>query len=337
MDGIVISINRYNRNITIYRNEFVWIGSTTIASMGDTEGITFPEEYEVYPQTSMGWDGTNGNQPRFLNISYNLAHEIGIWEKQSSFYFQAKSCQNLVYNNIFYNGPRAGININDGFGGDSKLYKNLLFNTCRESGDHGPINTWDRQVYITKVNDGVTPSFIKAYDHIYQNFLVANYDGLWAVDDDDGSSYYLIYNNFLVYANGGLKNNFGGHNVRHYNNIYGYVQSFCLAASAASGKNEQYPGYIDQYSGNDCTINSPQVDGDWGKIACNTSVSAWPILGNNTIYLTNQTNVDKVGLCGLTEMEFQNKYKTDLGTVIKGPSDIDDAKTISNAKTMLFA
>ena len=180
MDGIVISLNRYNRNITIYRNEFVWIGSTTIASMGDTEGITFPEEYEVYPQTSMGWDGTNGNQPRFLNISYNLAHEIGIWEKQSSFYFQAKSCQNTVYNNIFYNGPRAGININDGFGGDSKLYKNLLFNTCRESGDHGPINTWDRQVYVTKVNDG-TPSFIPAYNHIYQNFLVANYDGLWAV------------------------------------------------------------------------------------------------------------------------------------------------------------
>ena len=82
------------------------------------------------------------------------------------------------------------------------------------------------------------------------------------VNNDDGSSYYLIHNNFEVYANGGLKNNFGGHNVRHYNNIFGYVQSFCLAASAASGKNEQYPGYIDQYSGNDCTINDPQVDGN---------------------------------------------------------------------------
>lgn len=42
---------------------------------------------------------------------------------------------------------RAGINFNDGFGGGNLIESNLLFNTCRESGDHGPFNSWDRQVY----------------------------------------------------------------------------------------------------------------------------------------------------------------------------------------------
>ena len=69
-------------------------------------------------------------------------------EKQSSMWFQAKSCSNILDSNIFFNGPRAGINFNDGFGGNSTLRKNLLFNTCRESGDHGPFNSWDRQGMI---------------------------------------------------------------------------------------------------------------------------------------------------------------------------------------------
>ena len=29
--------------------------------------------------TGMGWDGTDGNQPRYSRILYNFVHEIGIW------------------------------------------------------------------------------------------------------------------------------------------------------------------------------------------------------------------------------------------------------------------
>ena len=59
-----------------------------ISAWGDTSGISFPTEST---NTTMGYDGTDGNQPRGLVISSNLVHEIGIWEKQSSFYFQSKS------------------------------------------------------------------------------------------------------------------------------------------------------------------------------------------------------------------------------------------------------
>ena len=33
--------------------------------------------------------------------------------------------------NVFFNGPRAGININDGFGGGNQIQNNLLFNFVR--------------------------------------------------------------------------------------------------------------------------------------------------------------------------------------------------------------
>jgi len=164
LDGNAIMLSGYNRNTTIQRNEFVWIGSTAIALWCNAKGTNV---------TGMGWDGTDGDQPRFIRVLYNFVHELGIWEKQSSFYFQAKSCQNLIQGNIFFNGPRAGINFNDGFGGDSNVTENVLFNTCRESGDHGPFNSWDRQVYVTKVLDG-TPRPDKQYDYISYNFMIAN-------------------------------------------------------------------------------------------------------------------------------------------------------------------
>ena len=43
---------------------------------------------------------------------------------------------------VFYNMPRAAVNFNDGLGGANVVKGNVIFNSCRESGDHGPINTW---------------------------------------------------------------------------------------------------------------------------------------------------------------------------------------------------
>jgi hypothetical protein len=36
----------------------------------------------------MGWDARAGNQPRGTVVQHNLVHEVGIWTKQNSFYFQ---------------------------------------------------------------------------------------------------------------------------------------------------------------------------------------------------------------------------------------------------------
>lgn len=46
---------------------------------------------------------------------------MGLYEKQSSFFVQAKAAESRVLSNVFFNGPRAGINMNDGFGGGDEL------------------------------------------------------------------------------------------------------------------------------------------------------------------------------------------------------------------------
>ena len=123
LDGNAISINRYARDVIISRNEIVWNGDNAVSAWGDAGNISFADG------TTMGWDGTTGNQPRGVLFEQNLVHEIGIWEKQSSMWFQAKSCSNVLRGNIFFNGmpypmfllhaithftntgPRAGINV----------------------------------------------------------------------------------------------------------------------------------------------------------------------------------------------------------------------------------
>jgi hypothetical protein len=79
-------------------------------------------------------DGSGGEQPRDIDVIGNFGRELGFWEKQSSFWFQAKACSVTLRHNIFFNAPRAAINFNDFFGGDNVVESNLLFNTCRESG-----------------------------------------------------------------------------------------------------------------------------------------------------------------------------------------------------------
>jgi hypothetical protein len=139
IDGNAVLLSAYNRNVSVTHNEFAWIGSTAVALWGNTESSGSGNADAIMPE-GYGADGTAGNQPRFSLIAYNLCRELGIWEKQSSCYTQFKSAQNTVWRNIMYNGPRAHINFNDGFGGGALVDGNLVFNSCRESSDHGPFN-----------------------------------------------------------------------------------------------------------------------------------------------------------------------------------------------------
>lgn len=79
------------------------------------------------------------------------------------------------------------------------LSDNLLFNTCRESSDHGAFNSWDRLPYVTTIRDGSTPSTVPAFTEAFRNLIVANYgaDG-GCLDTDDGTSYYKIHDNGIA-------------------------------------------------------------------------------------------------------------------------------------------
>lgn len=54
---------------------------------------------------------------------------------QVSAFASALSFGTTINGSIFFNGPRAGINWNDGAGGGNNVTQNLLFNWVRETSD----------------------------------------------------------------------------------------------------------------------------------------------------------------------------------------------------------
>ena len=171
---------------------------------------------------------------------------------------------------------------------------------------------------------------IKAWDEIHNNFMVANYNGQESIDNDDGSCYYHTHDNFFVYSGNGMKNDFGGHDNHHYNNIYGYL-GHCFGIVG------QLEGHQDAFYNNTCITSGVPSNNEYGTFDCSAQNSGnqWPKLGDNTIYVASGDN-SKVGLCGKDEVSFQKANPgIDDGTVIKGAPD--NAAIIAAAKKLLMA
>ena len=332
LDGNAVLISAYNRRVQIIHNHFSWLGQTAIASWGR---VHFN-------------DGTDGNQPRFSIIHGNFIHEIGHYQKQSSCYFQAESAQAIITNNICFNIPRAGININDGFGGGNEMANNLLFNTCRESSDHGAFNSWDRLPYVTDIRDGQTPSTIPADNNVHHNFIVANYaaDG-GCLDNDDGSAYYYIHHNFCVY--GGHKSDFDGHSKTSAFNLHVYPSVYGITCLNIGPQRLPPKGYAESYHNNVCILPESgnrylridDIDPAAGQ-CLGGSKSAYEaftnglVLGNNTIYVPEGKAIVTCHGEDVSFADFQQILRLDISSTIR--AQMPNASTIiAWAKELLTA
>ena len=166
-------------------------------------------------------DGTGGTQPWGTVMSHNVVREIGLLEKQSSALFLSRAALTRCESNLFFNGPRAFINFNDNLGGGNNVTSNGIWNTCRETGDHGPMNrcgarvlfftlrpffflayplsplstplpppydffsmsSWDRQPFSSLISSGGrAPSFEPAPTDTHRNVINAGYGGSQAFE-----------------------------------------------------------------------------------------------------------------------------------------------------------
>jgi len=289
LDGIGVSMNGYCNNTLLSRNEFLRIGASAMTAWGFTSECLNKNCTKKTPY-KMGPDGRGKEQPRFTTVSENIVREIGIWQKQSSFWFQAVTAQTHLVANIHFNGPRAGMNFNDGFGGGDLIEKNLVFNCVRESGDHGPWNSWDRVPYITNIRTG-QPSIRPQWREIRNNFILSVYASQEAIDTDDGSSYYHTHDNFFAYASNGLKSDFGGQYNHHTNNVYAYVAGCYMV------------GNNDWFLDNTCVVTS-EAEGFLSDCKAPSTMR----VGNNTLY--NKEGKFSVKICNKTN------------TVAAWPSDV---------------
>lgn len=308
--GNALFLSKYIRNAVISNNEFLWIGDNAIAVIGSSQLI----------------DGTDGNQPRGVKIVRNLAHEIGLFGKQTAAYFQSVTCQTLLEGNVFFNGPRAGVNFNDGFGGGSNVTKNLLFNFVRETKDHGPFNSWDRQPYLTKVKHEKTASLTPKENYMTYNFIINNFNSYWPIDHDDGSAYFTDQYNYLIY--GGFKN-YLGHSKTSQFNVYIYPDAnpvynvrYC-AGSSGSRTGPLASGWGDRYTDNICIIKNEQVY-SYPNCHLKNISQLIPFTARNKFYTPNANVIFKCASHTWTLSEYQ-KIGFDLGTTV---SKLVDTKQI---------
>jgi hypothetical protein len=214
--GNAVFFSNYNRNCEVSGSHLTRIGASAVCFVGDPDAVRSPSfEYsEFVPSKDI--DRTVGpktdNYPAYCRVHDNLIHKIGLYEKQITGVELSMSRAITISHNSIYDTPRAGINISEGTWGGHILEFNDVFNTVKETGDHGSFNSWGRDRFWHPVR------------HLFDSLLQTNHKELvladaiettvirnnrfrcdrgWDIDLDDGSTNYHIYNNLCL--NGGLK------------------------------------------------------------------------------------------------------------------------------------
>eukprot|EP01137_Pigoraptor_chileana_P011890 Opistho-2@63489 len=319
--GNAIFLSNYNRGAVVARNEFFLVGDSAVVAVGSV----------------MLNDGTGGNQPRGSLIEGNLIHDIGVFGKQVCGFIQSLACQTIVRNNIIFNGPRAGITLNDGFGGGNVLEGNLLFNLVRETTDHGPINTWDRVPYLHDLNGrGVGVTMMPLMSYITGNFVINNYQGTWAIDHDDGSMYYYDSKNVLVY---GPSKCYLGHHQTVVDNFYFIADTtfpgklsyrpYCIDTGADT--DEDTSGFSNVWERNKCFLNDSHPVSQY-HYPCNEvdTRGLIPFTAGNTFYTRASADPLIVSTCdtAVWDLNAANMWGYEIGSTSEVMPDSAAGPTI---------
>ena len=215
LGGNGIFISRYNRDALVSSCHIENIGASAVLLVGDTSAVRSPSyeynEFVPIDQMDFTQGPKNNNYPTQCTVTDNLIHHIGLFEKQITG-VELSMCSHItVSHNSIYDVPRAGINISEGTWGGHIIEHNDVFNTVKETGDHGSINSWGRDRYwhpdyrrLCEIVEQY-PDLILA-DAISPTTISHNRlrcDRGWDLDLDDGSSNYIIKDNLCL--NGGIK------------------------------------------------------------------------------------------------------------------------------------
>lgn len=209
--GNAVFVSDYNRQISIKGSEMVNAGGNGVAFVGDPEAARSALTGYDLRQKFTDIDPVRGpkteNYPKDCLVDDCLIHGTGCVEKQTAG-IEIDLAQNITIRHCsIYDVSRSGINIGDGCWGGHVIEWCDVFDTVKETGDHGSFNSWGRDRYWGAGN--VPPEKFPDYalldvvKPITLRFSRWRCDHGWDVDLDDGSSNYDIHDN--LFLNGGLK------------------------------------------------------------------------------------------------------------------------------------
>jgi hypothetical protein len=215
--GNAVFVSGYNRRIAIRRTEIDRCGANATAFIGLAKAVRSPlfNYDQSLPLNKL--DLTPGPQtddyPADCVVDDCLLTRFAQTEKQSTGVEIQMAMHIVVRHSSIYDCPRAAINIGDGCWGGHLIEDNDVFDTVRETGDHGSFNAWGRDRYwvpnMREIDKRVSANpELPLLDCIKPIVLRHNrwrYDHNvgWDVDLDDGCSNYIIENNLCL--NKGIK------------------------------------------------------------------------------------------------------------------------------------
>ena len=341
VDGNAVMLSAYNRNASIEMNEFAWIGASAVVVWGNAFGGDPRIPY------GMGFDGSSGDQPRGSLIAHNVMREIGVFVKQSSALTTFVSSENSFVENLVWNGPRAHVNVNEGFRGGNLIEGNVLVNSCRESGDHGPVNLWNRNPYLFDRVGGAPGELTvyKANDTVRRNLVIGNYATLSCVDSDDGTCYLDVVGNVLLSGQIGMKGWQQGHDVAWRDNLVAWPRGpWPQMAQSGYGSplNSVLEGHEYIFTGNTAVLSQfGAIPRDYvgTQGMCLPNATGRAVTANNTVFWDlRDTNATE---CGLKVEAYQAEYGGDPGTVAAPYNATRDDglanRLIGVARQLLFA
>ena len=214
--GNAVFVNKYNRRITVRGCHISRAGANGVAFVGDPAAVRNPLFEYSQRQDFKDIDKTAGpkgsNFPADCIVDDCLIYLCGRVEKQTSPIQISMSQSITVRHCSIYDVPRAGINISEGTWGGHVIEFCDIFDTVKETGDHGSFNSWGRDRYwglkgidLNKITLGVDHDLplIDAVKPVTIRNNRWRCDHGWDIDLDDGSSNYHLYNNLCL--NGGIK------------------------------------------------------------------------------------------------------------------------------------
>ncbi|MEI6351145.1 MAG: PDZ domain-containing protein [Verrucomicrobiota bacterium] len=220
--GNAIFVNNYARRIAVRGCEIVKAGASGICFLGDYKAVRNPHfKIPEHEQLLSRLDTTAGpqtnNYPSDCVVEDCLIHLTGRVEKQTAG-VNIDVAQNITVRHCsIYDMPRAGINIGDGCWGGHVIEFCDIFDTVKETGDHGCFNSWGRDRWwglkdlsrdkIMEKAETRNLPFLDACRPIVICNSRWRCDHGWDIDLDDGATNYRIYNNLCLRR--GIKNREG--------------------------------------------------------------------------------------------------------------------------------
>ncbi len=190
--GNAVFVNNYNRGASVTGCTFTDAGDSAVCFVGTLET-------------------TNGAQKTFpyeCRAENNTVTRCGIFGKQTAGVYISRAKRITAGHNHIHDIPRAGICIGDGTWGGHVIEYNHIHDSCRETDDHGPFNSWGRDrgwclaqshaKYTCNRSHDAYQMMVDAMEPVIIRHNFFQEKRGWGLDLDDGASNYQIYNNLCV-------------------------------------------------------------------------------------------------------------------------------------------